>query len=54
MKVEKLLQEDRTTSTLRLLDAQERVKEIARMLGGRNCTEKTLAHAEEMIARSLH
>jgi DNA repair protein RecN (Recombination protein N) len=52
LRVEKVLDAERTTSTLRHLGEVERVREVARMLGGRRCTEKTLAHAAEMIARS--
>lgn len=41
---------DKTTHTrLRLLDTQERTQEMARMLGGEKITEKTLAHAKEML-----
>jgi DNA repair protein RecN (Recombination protein N) len=54
MRVEKVAEAERTTSTLRHLGREERVREVARMLGGRRCTEKTLAHAAEMIARSEH
>ncbi len=34
------------------LDGDQRVQEIARMLGGVKITEQTLAHAQEMIAHS--
>ena len=34
------------------LDAQERVSELARMLGGVEITEQTRAHASEMLARA--
>ncbi len=44
---------DITTSNVRPLDAEERVEEIARMLGGVNITENTLAHAREMLFQSL-
>lgn len=40
---------DITSSTVRLLDDEERVEEIARMLGGVNITQNTLAHAKEML-----
>jgi DNA repair protein RecN (Recombination protein N) len=39
----------RTRTELTLLDKDERVNEIARMLGGINITDKTLEHAREMI-----
>lgn len=36
-------------STIRMLDPQERIEEIARMLGGVNITEVTRKHAAEML-----
>jgi DNA repair protein RecN (Recombination protein N) len=42
----------RTYAEIRSLSAGERVDEIARMLGGREITKKTLAHAREMIGRA--
>jgi DNA repair protein RecN (Recombination protein N) len=39
-----------TASTVTTLDSQQRVIEIARMLGGVTLTENTLAHAKEMLA----
>jgi DNA repair protein RecN (Recombination protein N) len=47
--VEKNNQTDITSSTVRLLDEEERVAEIARMLGGVTITENTRAHAREML-----
>jgi len=41
--------ENRTFTKIYALDRAERVKEIARMIGGTTMTEKTLAHAEEML-----
>ncbi|WP_347987906.1 DNA repair protein RecN [Methylomonas sp. AM2-LC] len=38
-----------TSSTVRRLSDEERVNEIARMLGGITITENTLAHAKEML-----
>jgi DNA repair protein RecN (Recombination protein N) len=38
-----------TASTVRPLDTAQRTEEIARMLGGLNITENTLAHAREML-----
>lgn len=49
LQVAKHQEATRTTSHIRQLSAQERVLEIARMLGGRDRTPKTLAHAQEMI-----
>lgn len=41
---------DKTTHTrLRILDKQERTQEMARMLSGEKITEKTIAHAKEML-----
>jgi len=50
--VEKHQRANRTTSSLRPLDPEQRTMEIARMLGGSTITRKTLEHAEEMIAKS--
>jgi DNA repair protein RecN (Recombination protein N) len=49
--VAKTVKKDRTSTEVRLLDQQERIDEIARMLGGSSITEATLKHAEEMIGR---
>ena len=51
MRIEKVLLQDRTFSSLRALSEQERVEELARMLGGQDMTEATYTHAREMIAR---
>jgi DNA repair protein RecN (Recombination protein N) len=42
-------QSETTASTVTVLNNKERVEEIARMLGGVNMTQNTLAHAEEML-----
>ncbi len=47
--VEKNNKTDVTSSSVRLLEADERITEIARMLGGVNITANTLAHAKEML-----
>jgi len=47
--VEKSVKNDRTSTDVHLLDARERVDEIARMLGGKTITDATIKHAEEMI-----
>ncbi len=39
-----------TSSTVKRLSVEERVNEVARMLGGVTITENTLAHAREMLA----
>ena len=48
-RVEKRVTAGRTTTAITLLSNDERVAEIARMLGGVKITEKTLEHAREMI-----
>lgn len=48
--VEKILVEDRTQSTIRPLDEEERVEEIARMLGGARVTTKTRDAARELLS----
>ena len=52
VKVAKIQTEGRTTSTLKQLTREQRVVEVARMLGGTPATKATLEHAAEMIARS--
>ena len=47
--VEKQHHADMTSSQVRLLNDDERVIETARMLGGIELTENTLAHAREML-----
>lgn len=42
-------QTETTSSTVSQLNSDERVEEVARMLGGVNITENTLAHAKEML-----
>ncbi len=49
--VTKSIRKERTSTEVRLLNKQERVEEIARMLGGKTITEATVKHAEEMIER---
>ncbi len=41
--------EKRTFTKIHSLDKEQRIKEIARMIGGTTITDKTLAHAEEMV-----
>ena len=42
-----------TTSQVKTLSTEERIEETARMLGGVNITESTLAHAKEMLMAGL-
>jgi DNA repair protein RecN (Recombination protein N) len=48
-RVEKQVVDGRTVTSVTPLDREERVAEMARMLGGVRITEKTLEHAREMI-----
>ena len=50
--VEKVVSDNRTHTTIRALSRQERVAELARMLGGDNPTEQTLGLAREMVERN--
>lgn len=47
--VRKTTDAGRTRTTVELLSGQDRLQEVARMLGGEKVTEKTLDHAREMI-----
>ena len=50
--VEKNNKTDITSSSVRLLHDDERIEEVARMLGGVTITANTLAHAKEMLYQS--
>jgi len=43
------VKDGRVSSRIKVLDKQERVEEIARMLGGEKITETTRKHAAEML-----
>ena len=47
--VSKNVNKRRTVTQVELLDYETRLDEISRMLGGRNISEKTRAHAREML-----
>jgi DNA repair protein RecN (Recombination protein N) len=47
--VKKTVIDDRTQTVITPLSPEERVLEIARLLGGRVITERAMAHAEEML-----
>ena len=51
--VSKSNRSDITASSVKPLTADERVEEIARMLGGIKITANTLAHAQEMLSQSV-
>ncbi|MGW8310955.1 MAG: DNA repair protein RecN [Thiogranum sp.] len=54
LKVQKLHRDGATRTGVARLSQQQRIDEIARMLGGRTITESTLKHAEEMLALAPH
>jgi DNA repair protein RecN (Recombination protein N) len=49
LKISKSVHRGRTRTTIDPLDTEERLREMARMLGGIKITPKTLAHAREML-----
>ncbi|MDX1457875.1 MAG: DNA repair protein RecN [Marinobacter sp.] len=49
--VSKFTEQDATFSRIETLGDQERVNEVARMLGGVDMTEQTIAHAREMVSK---
>ncbi len=51
-RVQKLSVNGRTSTQLQQLDDQDRVHEMARMLGGAQISEQTLSHAHELIRQS--
>ncbi|MDD5677780.1 MAG: DNA repair protein RecN [Kiritimatiellae bacterium] len=50
--VEKQAQNGRTVARIIKLDTPSRIEEIARMLGGRDATRVTLAHARELLEKA--
>ena len=49
--VSKTRSDDTVATALSPLSAAARIEEVARMLGGRNITAKTRAHAKELLAQ---
>jgi DNA repair protein RecN (Recombination protein N) len=49
--ISKATRAGKTSTTVRMLTADERVEETARMLGGVKITEQTRAHAGEMLSQ---
>lgn len=47
--VQKKIHNKQTETSIKILSQQEKVEEIARMLGGITITERTLAHAQELV-----
>ncbi|MCP1366050.1 DNA repair protein RecN, partial [Halomonas sp. BBD48] len=52
--IEKQAKDDVTLTYMALLDEAGRVRELARMLGGVHLSDRTLAHAREMLDASQH
>ncbi|MHB0774692.1 DNA repair protein RecN [Halomonas sp. WWR20] len=52
--IEKQVHDDTTLTQMALLDTSGRVRELARMLGGVHLSDRTLAHAREMLDASQH
>lgn len=52
--IQKQTEGDSTLTQMNLLDEKGRVAELARMLGGIKLSERTLAHAREMLKGSRH
>ena len=52
LRVRKYADGKQTFAEINTLSTGDRISEIARMLGGREITKKTVAHAKEMIARA--
>jgi len=48
--VHKVRDSDATRTAVSKLDSAQRVEEIARMLGGVDLTEESLAHARKMVS----
>jgi len=52
LQVAKTASADGTFSTVSSIESEQRVFEIARMLGGEKLSDTTLAHAREMLGNS--
>lgn len=50
LRIGKCIENKQTVSELTMLNCEERIAEIARMVGGVKITEQTLAHAEELLS----
>ncbi|MEC7986640.1 MAG: DNA repair protein RecN [Myxococcota bacterium] len=50
--VSKTVVDGRTSSEIRFLSPHERVYEVARMLGGTEITQRSLAHAQELLSEN--
>ncbi|WP_096086115.1 DNA repair protein RecN [Agaribacterium haliotis] len=54
LRVEKTIEKDAVNSSLSQLGGDEKIMEIARMMGGAIDSEQSLAHARAMLANNLH
>lgn len=52
LRVQKVTKQQRTVTEVKQLDQVERKKELARMIGGIEVTDKILAHASELLKKS--
>jgi DNA repair protein RecN (Recombination protein N) len=52
-RIEKVIAEGRTHTTIKKLNQKSRIKEVARMLGGEKITPTTLDHAKELLAGAV-
>lgn len=52
LQVSKQTEKNTTITAIQPLQPQQRIEEVARMLGGIEITEQTLSHAEEMLQRA--
>jgi DNA repair protein RecN (Recombination protein N) len=52
LRVSKSSDDERATTEIESLDGEERIEEVARMLGGIDLTDQSLAHAKEMLKAS--
>lgn len=52
LQITKTFHQQSTHASITVLDNQQRLEEVARMLGGIEITPQTLAHAQEMLQRS--
>ncbi|MGC6507164.1 MAG: DNA repair protein RecN [Myxococcota bacterium] len=50
--IQKQVRQNRTHSTLRYLNFEDRIVEVGRMLGGAELTEMTKAHAQELLLKN--
>jgi DNA repair protein RecN (Recombination protein N) len=53
LRVSKAQQDDGAQTTVEKLSADERINEVARILGGATITDKARTAAEEMIEKSV-